>query len=212
MKLRWGPGSPFVCKVTVTALETGLHDRIERIETDHRAAVSDLVNDNPLGKIPALICDDGTTLADSPVICAYLDSLHDGARLIPEDGKARWDTLHLEGLADGLAEAAITVFRERNRPEDASSEAFEERNAGKFNRTMSWIEHHGELLEGPVTLGHIALGCALGWTALRAGDLLEDRASRWPTVSAWYDTFEQRPSMQATAPRYAGVPSPAPHT
>jgi glutathione S-transferase len=201
MKLRWGPGSPFVRKVTVTAIETGLDGLIERIETDHRAVVSDLVHDNPLGKVPALILDDGTTLADSPVICAYLDSLHDGPKLIPTDGKARWNTLNLEGLANGLGEAAINVFRERNRPDDPSSEAFEERNAGKFTRTMSWIEAHAELLDGPVTLGHIALGCALGWTALRVDDLLEDRETRWPGVSRWYAKFEKRPSMQATVPR-----------
>lgn len=201
MKLRWGPGSPFVRKVTVTTLETGLHDRIERVETDHRATVSDLVNDNPLGKVPALICDDGTTLADSPVICAYLDSLHDGPKLIPAEGRARWNALNLEGLADGMGEAAISVFRERNRPDDKNSEAFEERNAGKFTRAMSWIEDHADLLDGPVTLGHIALGCALGWTALRVVDLLEDRGTRWPKVSRWYDEFEKRPSMQATAPQ-----------
>lgn len=200
MKLRWGPGSPFVRKVTVTAIEVGLDDRIERIETDHRAAVSDLVNDNPLGKVPALILDDGTTLADSPVICAYLDSLHDGAKLIPEAGDARWNTLNLEGLADGLGEAAINVFRERKRPDDESSESFEERNEGKFTRTMSWIEGHADLLDGPVTLGHIALGCALGWTALRVSDLLEDTDSRWPRTSQWYAEFERRPSMQATMP------------
>ena len=201
MKLRWAAGSPFVRKVTVTALETGLDDQIERIETDHRAAVSDLVNDNPLGKIPALICDDGTTLADSPVICAYLDSLHDGPTLIPAEGAARWNTLNLEGLADGMGEAAISVFRERNRPDDENSEAFEERNEGKFTRTMSWIEDHADLLDGPVTLGHIALGCALGWAAFRVSDLLEDRASRWPKISQWHDAFAKRPSMQATAPR-----------
>lgn len=201
MKLRWAQASPFVRKVTVTAIETGLDDRIERIETDHRAAVSDLVNDNPLGKVPALLCDDGTTLADSPVICAYLDSLHDGAKLIPAEGAARWGTLNLEGLADGMAEAAINVMRERSRPAEKGWDVFEERNAGKVTRTMSWIEDHADLLDGPVTLGHIALGCAIGWTELRVDDLLEDRASRWPRVSKWYDEFEQRRSMQATKPR-----------
>jgi glutathione S-transferase len=201
MKLRWASGSPFVRKVMVTAIEAGLEDRIERVATDHHATESDLVNDNPLGKVPALIRDDGSVLADSPVICAYLDSLHDGHKLIPDDGEARWQALNLEGLADGMGEAAIAVMRERNRPDGKGWDIFEARNQGKFARTMSWIEDHSDILDGPITLGHIALGCAIGWTALRVGDLLEDMDSRWPKVAKWYAAFAQRPSMQATVPR-----------
>ena len=52
------------------------------------------------------------------MICAYLDSLHDGKKLIPADGKARWQVLHLEGLADGLCESAIAVVRENVRPDE----------------------------------------------------------------------------------------------
>ena len=124
MKLRWAPGSPFVRKVTVTAIETGLDGRIERIETDYRPQDGALVRDNPLGRVPALIRDDGSVLADSPVICAWLDSLHDGPKLIPDAGEARWRALNLEGLGDGLGEAAIAVQRERSRPEDKRWDAW----------------------------------------------------------------------------------------
>lgn len=201
MKLRWAAGSPFVRKVTVTAMETGLDGRIERIATDHRSADSDLAKDNPLGKVPALIRDDGSVLADSPVICAYLDSLHDGPRIIPEKGEERWRALNLEGMGDGLGEAAINVMRERSRPDGKGWEVFEARNAAKFTRTMDWLEAHAAILDGPVTIGQIAVACALGWSELRVGDLLEGADTRWPGVMRWYRAFCERPSMQATVPR-----------
>jgi glutathione S-transferase len=201
MKLRWAPGSPFVRKVTVTALETGLDDRIERIETDYRPTDGDLVRDNPLGKVPALIRDDGSTLADSPVICAWLDSLHDGPKLIPAAGEARWQALNLEGLGDGLGEAAIAVMRERSRPDGKRWDAFEERHAAKFRNTMGWLEANAPVLDGPVTIGHVAVACALGWTEFRVPDLLADAPTRWPRVMAWYRAFCERPSMRATMPR-----------
>lgn len=201
MKLRWAAGSPFVRKVTVTAIETGLDGRIERIETDYRPQDGELVRDNPLGRVPALIRDDGSVLADSPVICAWLDSLHDGPKLIPDAGEARWRALNLEGLGDGLCEAAIAVQRERSRPEDKRWDAWEERNATKVRATMGWLEANADLLDGPVTIGQIAVACALGWIELRVSDLIADSDTRWPRIMGWYRAFSERPSMRATVPR-----------
>ena len=72
---------------------------------------------NPLGKIPALVLEDGTALYDSRVICEYLDGLSTGTRLFP-DGPARWDALTRQALADGLLDAALLTRYERAlRPE-----------------------------------------------------------------------------------------------
>jgi len=201
MKLRWAPGSPFVRKVMVTAIEAGLEGRIERVETNYADPDDAFVTDNPLGKVPALTLDDGTVLADSPVICAYLDSLHGGEKLIPPKGTARWQALHLEGLADGLCESAIGVARENARPEDKQWDAWRDRQWSKVERTMAWLDGHPEILAGPVTIGHIALACALGWTIFRLSDRLGAWHTRWPNVATWYTAFAQRPSMQATVPR-----------
>jgi len=83
--------------------------------------------------VPALILDEGTVLANSALICAYLDSLHDGNKLIPTDGKARWQVLHLEGLADGLCESAIAVVRENVRPDEKQWTIFGADNGIKSN-------------------------------------------------------------------------------
>ena len=201
MKLRWASGSPFVRKVMVTEIETGLDDRIERVETNYADPDNDFVHDNPLGKVPALILDDGTVLANAPVICAYLDSLHDGDKLIPTDGSARWQALHLEGLADGLCDSAIAVMRENVRPNEKQWDVFRDRQWSKVERTMGLLNDHAEILKGPVTIGHVALGCAIEWTVFRLGEALGAWQTRWPNVANWYAVFEQRPSMQATVPR-----------
>lgn len=201
MKLRWAAGSPFVRKVTVVAIETGVESRIERIVTDHHAPDSGLVDDNPLGKIPALVLDDGSVITDSPVICAYLDSLNPGSRIIPAAGPARWRTLSLEALADGMTEAAIAVQRERGRPEQIQSRPVLDRQWQKFERTMGWIDDNPGSLEGPLHIGQIAVACGIGWVEFRLGDRVGDWQSRWPELGSWYDGFCERPAMQATAPR-----------
>ena len=90
MKLRFSPTSPYVRKVTVMAHEAGLDHRFELVATNVWDTASDIGADNPLGKVPALILDDGTVLFDSPVICEYLDGLHDGEKLFPPPGPQRW--------------------------------------------------------------------------------------------------------------------------
>lgn len=200
MKLRWAPASPFVRKVTVTALEIGIDSRIERVTTDYHDPKSDIIEHNPLGKVPALIRDDGSVLVDSPVICAYLDSLGGDAHVIPPDGEARWQALQLEGLADGLLEQAIAVQRERGRPEDKRWQTATDRAWAKVERTLDWIEADPAMLEGKVDIGQIALGCALGWIEYRMSEMLGDWRARWPAVGSWYDGFAARPSMRATAP------------
>ena len=173
----------------------------KKFETNYADPDSDFVHDNPLGKVPALTLDDGTVLANSPVICAYLDSLHDGEKLIPADGTARWQALHLEGLADGLCESAIAVMRESVRPDGKQWDVVRDRQWSKVEQTMGWLDDHPDILQGPVTIGHMALGCALGWTIFRLEDRLGNWQTRWPNVTRWYAAFEQRPSMRATVPR-----------
>ena len=85
MKLHWSPRSPFVRKVMIAAHELGLADRLDCVRTVVATTKPHalLMEENPLSKIPTLVLDDGTVIYDSPVICEYLDRLHDGPKLIP---------------------------------------------------------------------------------------------------------------------------------
>jgi len=121
MKLHYNPASPYVRKVRVLAIETGLMERIELVpeKVSPVDPNPDVVADNPVGKIPALVTDEGDALYDSRVICEYLDALHGGTRMFPERGEARWSALRRQALADGMLDAAvITRYETAMRPKE----------------------------------------------------------------------------------------------
>jgi glutathione S-transferase len=197
MKLRYTAASPFSRKVLVVAHECGLADRVEKVPADLEHPEGDLANDNPLGKVPTLVLDDGSALIESPLICDWLEQQGNG-KLIPRDGKARVAALQLQAFGDGIGEAAINVQRERNRGEQRVG-AIEARWRGKFDRTLDLLEREFDRrMAGPANIGHVALACALEWIDFRMTDM-EWRA-RCPKLAKWYAEFAQRPSMIETAP------------
>jgi glutathione S-transferase len=106
MQLRSSSASPFVRKIRIGAAVLGLADRIEIVPADTSDHNDNLRTQNPLGKIPTLMLEDGRALYDSAVILEYFDSLAGGDKLIPS-GDARFHVLTRAALADGIAEAAI---------------------------------------------------------------------------------------------------------
>jgi glutathione S-transferase len=194
MQLLFSPTSPYVRKVRVFALEKGLGPRIELREANpwpDPAAVSAV---NPLGKVPALVLDDGSALYDSPVICEYLDSLVPERPLIPARGPARWRALRQQALADGMQDAAVSIVLERRRPAAERSAGVEQRAADAIRRSVAAL--------GPEThafdLGQIALACALAYLEFRLADLGLLRDHR--AVDDWRRATDQRPSLVATRP------------
>ncbi len=201
MKLRCSPTSPYTRKVTVTAIETGLDRRIERIPTNVWAVDTDIGADNPLGKVPTLLLDGGEVLYDSPVICEYLDGLHNGEKLIPPIGGKRWTALRRQALADGLIDAAVLRLLEGKREKPRCSQAWIDRQRTAMARALDVLEDEADMLGDEVTIGHIAIGCALGYVDFRFdGDAW--RSSR-PALADWYDLFSQRRSMTVTVPQDA---------
>src|SRR3954464_13769476 len=104
MKLHWSPRSPFVRKVMITASALGLVDRLDCVRTVASATKPhpELMKDSPLSKIPTLVLDDGTVIFDSPVICEYLDRLHDKPGLFPAPLPERMTALRRQALGDGF--------------------------------------------------------------------------------------------------------------
>ena len=199
MKLMSSPLSPFVRKVRVLLLESGLADQVEVVdvtttplETDPQAAAA-----NPLGKIPALVRLDGPAIHDSRVITRYLDA-RAGGRFYPE---ARlWEVLTLEAIAEGIMEAALSMtYEARFRPEEIRHAPWVEGQWAKVARALDavegrWMSH----LAGPLDMSHIALGCALGYLDFRHD------ARGWrvghPALETWYAGMSARASMVNTAP------------
>jgi glutathione S-transferase len=207
MKLRYSPTSPYVRKVTVTALETGLHDRIQRIPIDTREPRADFLAENPLGKVPTLITDDGLPLFDSRVICEYLDSLHEGHKLFPTDVPARWRTLRLMALGDGILDAAVLRRMEMLRSDREQSPAWIERQKSKVLRGLDMLEREVPRFNRQITIGQITVGCCLGWLDFRY--TAEDWRIGRPLLADWYSMFMTRASMVATVPEEETSPAPA---
>lgn len=197
MKLYYANTSPYARKARVTIIEKGLDDRIETIFQNPFEDSADLVAANPLKRVPALVDDTGIAIFDSPVICAYLDTFGEGAKLIPE-GNNRWATLTGEAMADGILDAAFAIVMERRRPEEQQSEMWFGRWESAISRTLDAIEADLSSFEGEISLAQIALGCALGYLDFRLPDL-EWRPGR-TRLKFWFKENEKRPSMQATVP------------
>ena len=107
--LRAAAPSPFVRKVRIVASLLGLEDRIEISPADTGNPEDALRQQNPLGKIPALILENGETIFDSAVIVDYLDWLAGGGKAIPSEPQARFRSLTQQALADGIADAAVLI-------------------------------------------------------------------------------------------------------
>lgn len=200
MQLLSSPASPFVRKVRVQLLESGLSDRVEEVvvTTSPYDTPADLAAANPVGKIPTLTRPDGPALFDSRVICRYLDQLNEGASLYPQ---ARlWEVLTLEALCDGIMDASVSMtYEARFRPESQQSEEWTNAQWSRIERSLSALETRWmPLLSGPLHMGQIAAGCALGYLDLRH-DARNWRAAH-PALAEWFATFNARDSMTETAP------------
>lgn len=193
--LRSSPASPFGRKVKMAALELGLMDRIEIVAADTNDPSEPLRQQNPLGKIPTLVLEDGTTLFDSRVIVEYLDHLA-GGKIFPA-GEARFSQLRLQALADGIADAALLqVYEGRYRPEEGRNASWLAHQAGKVTRGLEALEAAPPTFPDRPRIGEIALACALGYLDLRfEGKWRAD----FPKLVAWLDDFAARvPAFEAT--------------
>ena len=200
MKLYFTPTSPFVRKVMVCAHERGVASRIETVLLRPSPLKADpaLSVDNPLSKIPVLVTDAGESIYDSSVICEYLDTLGEAPPLTAPSGPARFRTLKLQALADGILEAGVSIFYERTlRPETLRWEVGITGQTEKALQALDALEAQAATF-ATVDLGQICVAVTLGWLEFR-GPLGEVRTGR-SALFAWYDAFCQRASMQQTMP------------
>jgi glutathione S-transferase len=199
MKLYWSPRSPFVRKVMACAHEIGLANRIETVYAlvtlDRTNA--EVMQVNPLGRIPTLITDEGETLYDSAVICEYLDTLHGGERLFPQHGPRRWDALRRHALADGILEKAVLWLGERKRAPGMQSTDLLAAFEAKIASGLAQLESEApSFADAPVDIGHITTAGVLNYLDFRFADFAW--RIRAPQLAGWYSGFAERPAMQAT--------------
>ncbi|WP_306258198.1 glutathione S-transferase family protein [Pararhizobium sp. IMCC21322] len=198
MILRTSPSSPFGRQIQVAADILQLSDRIRVVDVDLNDPHDTVRQQNPLGKIPVLINEDGMAIYDSRVILEYLDFIAGGAKLVPQ-GEAKFPALTLHALANGITDAAVTnVYETRFRPAEQQSAERMTYQAHKIARGLKTLEAAPPVLNtvDDIQLGHVALACALSYLDLRfEGKWREPH----PALVAWLDSFEALvPAFEAT--------------
>ena len=208
MKLRFTPNPDYIHKVLVVAHEAGVMDRIEVVPTYPFDADCNLSDDNPLGKVPTLILDSGEALYGGPVICEYLDSLHDGPKMFPAAGWPRFRALRQQALAEGLFDSLTAMDLERRRTGEQRIDHVE-RLWGKVVRGLDEMDEDVPTYQ-PLTIGAICTAGVLSRIDYRIGVIGGAPTSipadyQWrggrPALAALYDNVRKRPSMQFVVPR-----------
>jgi glutathione S-transferase len=195
--LRVTPLSPFGRKVRMAISRLGLWDRIEAVKADPMDAADPLRRDNPLGKIPTLVTDDGKPVFDSAVILEYLDHVAGGGRLIPAAWPERIETLTLQAMCDGVMDACILiVYEARHRPAALHHEPWLDYQRGKVVRGLaSFAKQPPDAARFDV--GTITGACMLGYLDFRKQ---VDWRPEFPVLVGWLDQFRARhPEFDATA-------------
>lgn len=196
--LFFSPASPFVRKVLVMAHLRDVADRIAVKAVDALNPTPEFLAVNPLGRLPALVTEDGALIADSRVICQFVDTLGNAPPLILQDGPRRFPDLTRTALADGILDSAILVRLESLRPAEDARQAHMTWQWNKIERALDWFEARPEALNTLMSQSDIAIACTLGYLDFRFAD--RDWRSTRPQLSAWYERVSRLPVMQATAP------------
>lgn len=197
MILLSAPASPFGRKVKIAAALLGLSESFKIEATDTSKAEGPLRTQNPLGKIPTLMLEDGTSLFDSRVILEYLDHLAGGGKIVPRDADARFAALRLQAICDGILDALLLqVYEKRYRPEAVWHQPWLDYQAEKVTRALNVLEKNPPRLDPLPDVGQITLACALGYQDLRFQGRWREN---YPALVQWLNRFAaQVPEFAAT--------------
>jgi glutathione S-transferase len=199
MKLLGTNTSPYVRKARLVLLEKNIaHDYL--IDPPSEPG-SDVHRVNPLGRIPALVLDDGECIFDSVVIAEYADTLNDSPMLIPRgDALARMRVRRWEALADGIMDSAIVVRNEHVRAAAKQEAAIIEMHTLAINRALAHVAAQlgqREWCEGDhISLGDLALVSALVYLDLRLPEM--DWRGAHSNLAAFFQRMSARKSVITT--------------
>jgi glutathione S-transferase len=193
--------SPFVRKVRVVLAEKNIPYDLDpvipfNVSTEFRKI-------SPLARIPAWT-DGNRTLADSSVICAYLERTHPEPRMYPADPYDYARALWFEEWADGgfvsvvgpkifFARIVAPLFLNQPANEAAIQKAIDE----DLPPYLNYLE--GEVRDGKPLVGDafsIAdVGVGTQFVNLQHAGVRPD-AKRWPKLTRWLERTLSRPSFR----------------
>lgn len=207
MRLYFVPGSPYARIVRIAVALHGLDDRIAAVETTLRDPASTLLPLNPVGRVPALVLEDGTALTETTLILPVLDRLvPERPPLLPLDGPGALRIRAAYGCVTGLLDGIAVWNRELRRPPHERSPgvlALEETRANRVADALEVEVAAGGFAGPAMDAARIALACTFGYCERR------HTVFRWrerrPALSAWFDGFAAHPAFQATLPPPSGI-------
>ena len=192
--------SPFVRRVAVTLQLYGMAFTHRPLATGPDAAA--IRAKNPLGRIPALLLDDGEVLLDSVFIVDWLDEQAGERALVPRAGPERRRVLRLVALAQGATEKYVAAYYERHkRPGTHVWPPWLERLEGQVYSALSALEG---MVVGPWLLGerltHADVAVACGILAMRADMPHLAPAGRFSRLDALVRAADEMAAFVATRP------------
>lgn len=200
LKLISATPSPYARKVRIALAEKGLpFELVTEVPWDSTTTTP---KHNPLEKLPVLILDDGSSIYESSFILQYLEWTYPQTPLMPAGIAGQIEARRLEVLADGVCDACVLTFFERQRPAGTQSGAWLARQRRKIDggvREMARLTGDRTFaVGGHFSLGDIATATALGYLALRFREF--DWRSQYPDLAKYCARMEARPSFAGSVP------------
>jgi glutathione S-transferase len=205
MRLIYTPNPEYIHKVLVVAHEAGV---LDQLEFERQVPFNDdttIHHQNPLGKVPAMVLDNGEALYGGLVICEYLDSLSTtGHRIFPQD-EQRWTALRQMVLGDGMFDATTNMRVESWRGPEGWHKDYLTRERAKILRCLQQMDKDAiSFSDNDFHIGHVCFAGGLSYldlrnpirdVALEPGDAEFTWQDRWPTLASWYKSILERPSV-----------------
>ena len=197
MKILVSNASPYSAKVRMAAAYAGLP--FDSVTADTNTPSAEFLKMNPLGKIPVLVTDEGTSVIDSAAIVQFLNR-QSGGKLLPRNPAKRTEAEQLEALADGICDCALAhVYERRFRPEDKIHQDWLDKQWSKIERALDALNDNPPKLPSKITAGQIAVRAALGYLALRFEGKWEKGRSK---LVRWTKRFDEKfPEIAEFAPK-----------
>lgn len=197
--LYYAQRSPYARKVRILLAEKYLACELK--ETDIVNKSPEFISISPIGKVPVLVDEDGTTVWDSTQIVEYLDETYPHPSFYPSDRQQRLQCRQWEELADTLTDNAVALTLQKRKGEQADA-----RDCAKYqaaiNRLLPALDRQlatsHYLIGENWTAADVAAVCALGYYTLRFG---EDWQQQYLRLGQWFQKLHERESVKSTIPQ-----------
>lgn len=199
LRLYYSDGSPYarICRMAIR--ECGLTSKVQELTTTLRDPNAAVLSYSPVGRVPALVLTEGTTITETSLILKWFEVLGSKA-IIPADARGLADY----GCALGMLYGIVVWNRELRRPASEQSSAALSLEEGRVNRVADAIEN--DVSNGRyeiVDAAFFALAAALGYAERR------HTAWKWregrPSLEQWFIQASQRASFSETLPPPSGI-------